>query len=185
VDRELALFACQQEEGRPLLELRGPGYRRELGVDVAGQEVQVWPTSTPRLVAVYPGQDALLVDFETRGTIGLQPRDRVLLVDGPRALVRRGDSLVLIDVEAAQEQPLAALPRPIVDVRRQPPVVVVSPFVVDVRQGKVLGQESHRPLAVTAEGHVLVALGREQDADALAVGPLQWRTPRPVSETRP
>ncbi len=187
VDRELALFACEQEEGRPLLELRGPGYRHQLEIPVAGQAVQTWPTASPRLVPVYPGQDALLVDFEKKRTVALEPRDSVLLVAGSRALVRRADNLLLIDVDTKVERPLAALPDPLPDVRLQPPVAVVSPFVIDLERARVLGTEAGRPLAVTRDGHVLVALGRDASADAVALGPLLWRHPQPLdsAEDRP
>ena len=182
VDRGLALFACEQEEGRPLLELRGPGFRRELEIPVAGQAVRNWPASTARLIPVYPGQDALLVDFEKQATVALEPRDSVLLVAGSRALVRRGDDLLLIDVDSALERPLATLPHPIPDVQLQPPVAVVSPFVIDIERGKVLGTESGRPLAVTRDGHVLVAAGHDASADAVAVGPLLWRRPQALPQ---
>jgi hypothetical protein len=182
VNRELALFACEQEEGRPLLELRGPGLRQELQIEVTGQATQIWPTNAPRLVPVYPGQDALLVDFEKRRTVPLQPRDGVLLVDGPRALVRRGDDLILLDVDAATEQALATLPQPLPDLVLEPPVAVVSPFVIDAHRGEVLGTQARRPLALTVDGHVLVATGRDADAGALARGPLVWRRPVPLKQ---
>ncbi len=181
VDRELALFACEQEEGRPLLELRGPGYRQQLEIPVAGQAVRTWPTANPRLVPIYPGQDALLVDFARKSTVPLKPRDTVLGVVDAHALVRREDHLVLVDVDATSERPLAALPDAIPDILIQEPVVVVSPLVIDVARGEVLGTISRRPLAATTDGHVLVVLGAEASADRLAIGPLQWQRPHPPS----
>jgi hypothetical protein len=181
VTRELALFACEQDEGRPLLELRGPGYVQKLDVPVAGQATQVWPRHTNRLVPVYPGQDAVLVDLAKKRTQLLLPRDRVLLVDGPRALLRREDNLLVVNVDTGSETPLAALPSPVADVIVQSPMAVVTPFVVDVRQGNVIGTLSRRPLAVTTQGHVLVALGRDGDANQVARGPLLWQEPEPIA----
>ena len=178
--RQLALFACELEEGRPELELRGVGFLSRLKIPVSGQAVGTWPLASPRLVPVYPGQDALLMDFETRKPVALKPRDTVLLTAGSRALVRREDDLLIADVDAKNETRLVKLPDPLPDVVTQRPLAAVSPFVIDVAQGRVVGTFAGRPLALTDEGRVLIAAGQDARGKQLAMGPLRWLSPTPI-----
>ncbi len=187
--RGLVLAACGSAEGRPPLTLLSLAKNVSLDQEVAPQSHDRWPGETPRLVAVYPGAGALLVDMDRRSTVPLSPGDGVVSTSGARALVRRGRSLHLFDAGTGRWQSLAGTTALHPYLVRSGPVAVVSPLVVDVGKGRLLGQVEQRPLAVTTTGSVLVAIGGDGSADRLAVGPLQWVSPSPsrgkVFETPP
>ena len=61
-------------------------------------------------------------------------------------------------------------------------IVAVSPLVVDLAAGKLLGGVPGRPLAVADDGRVLVAAGGDASADRLAMGPLVWRLPEQAGQ---
>jgi hypothetical protein len=163
VAREAALLACERttgpEPGRNEVELWSGGERRPLGVFVTAQAADAWPGAPTRLVPLYPGREAVLVDLE-RGTVQpLSEGDHVLAVSGTRALVWRGRELVLVDVEANAITPLATVAEVVPDVVRQPPMVAVGSVLVDVERGAVVGTLAERALAMTRTGEILVALG--------------------------
>jgi len=181
VAREAALLACERttgpEPGRNEVELWSGGERRPLGVFVTAQAADAWPGAPTRLVPLYPGREAVLVDLE-RGTVHpLSEGDHVLAVSGTRALVWRGRELVLVDVEANAITPLATVAEVVPDVVRQPPMVAVGSVLVDVERGAVVGTLAERALAMTRTGEILGALGGPGDAATLATGPLAWRRP--------
>jgi len=178
--RGLVLAACGAVEGRPPLALLSLAKNVSLDQEVAPQSHDRWPGATPRLVAVYPGAGALLVDMDRRRTIPLAAGDAVIATSGARALVRRGRSLRLFDAATGKWQPLAGTTDLHPHLVRSGQVAVVSPLVVDVGKGKLLGQVEQRPLAVTTTGSVLVAVGGDATADRLAIGPLRWVSPSPV-----
>lgn len=181
VARDAALVACERtsgpDEGRNEVELWRGGARRALGVFVTGQAADAWPGPPTRLVALYPGREAALVDLE-RGTVHpLVEGDHVLGTSGARALVQRGPELVLVDVEQGATTPLATVPEAVPEVVRQPPMVAVGSVLVDVDRAVVVGTLAERPLGLTRTGEVLVALGNPGDDAEFATGPLAWRRP--------
>jgi len=181
VAREAALLACERttgpDQGRNEVELWSGGERRPLGLFVTAQAADAWPGPPTRLLALYPGREAALLDLE-RGTVHpLSEGDHVLGVSGTRALVQRGRELVLVDVESNATTPLATVEDPVPELVRQPPMVAIGSVLVDVDRGAVVGTLAERALAVTRTGEVLVALGGPGDAATLATGPLAWRRP--------
>ncbi|MBN2195058.1 MAG: hypothetical protein JW751_19735 [Polyangiaceae bacterium] len=181
VSREVALFACERadgpDQGKSEVELWGKGTRRRLGIFVTPQATDTWPGPPSRLVPLYPGREAVLVDLERNRTHSLLAGDHVLAVAEGRAVVQREDMLVLVDVDGDTTTTLATIPDRFPDVLRRPPVAVVGSLVVDAERGVVLGSVAGRPLAATRTGFVLVALGRDGDASTVGQGPLVWRRP--------
>jgi len=181
VARDAALLACERmagpEKGRHEVELWSEGARRPLGVFVTAQAADAWPGPPTRLVALYPGRDATLVDLEHGTVHPLVEGDHVLSTSGARALVQRGREVVLVDVERDVTTPLGTVPDAVPEVVRQPPMVAIGSVLVDVDRGAVVGTLAERPLGLTRTGEVLVALGGPGDAAAPATGPLAWRRP--------
>lgn len=178
--RGLLLVACSVPKS-PLkanVELLTPAGRIDLGVAVAPTSVDRWPVLPPsRLVALYPGSEVMLVDLERRKSLPLRPGDRVITTSGARALLRRGSSIYVYDAEALTETQLIADSGRFADVVVEGALVAVGSRVLNVNEGKLLGDVSGRPLALTREGDVLIADGGAPSADRLARGPLRWRKP--------
>jgi hypothetical protein len=183
-DRGLVLGVCSGGPLQKQLLLLGRGVRVALGLEVNSPSVDAPSGDTPRLFAVYPGRDAVLVDLDQKTLYRLSPEDSVLGVDGPRALVRRQAALWLLDMAANTTRAVTELGRELGDWLRSGTMVAVGPWVVDVRTGRLLGKVARRPLAVARSGYALVALGQEADAQHLAVGPLRWVKPELPSSTR-
>jgi hypothetical protein len=178
--RGLLLVACPgKNPQKAAVELVGAGYRLELGVEVQPTSIDAWPARATRLVPLYPGLDALLVDLERRATVRLEPGDQVLATNGGRALVRRRGGVALLDVDKGTTKlvvpKLAALPSVLVEET----IAVVGAEVLDPLRDDPLGTISGRPLALTAAGDVLVARGGPPSAERLALGPLVWEQPAP------
>jgi hypothetical protein len=179
VTRGLLIVACAEERGgRSIASLVGPGYRKDLNLVLAPQSHDRWPAGSPRLVPLYPGQDTVLVDMDRRASIALTRGDSVIATSGPRALVRRGESLWIYDADQGRERPLRGRTHRLAQVLRTASIAVVSPLVIDVRRGQLLGEVKPHPWAVARDGRVLTATGGGADADRLAVGPLRWVAPR-------
>lgn len=180
--RGLLLVACPgKNPQKAAVELVGIGYRLELGVEVQPTSIDVWPDRPTRLVALYPGADALLLDLERRTTVRLEPGDQVIATNGPRALVRRKNGIVLLDVEKPSTKVLVPKLSPLPFILVEGTVAAVGSDVVDVLRDDPLGSVSARPLAVTASGDVLVARGGPPSAERLALGPLVWERPTPAA----
>jgi hypothetical protein len=172
--RERLLVTCKRERGRPQLALVGPGVFLPLEAEFAARDDAPWRAEVKRLIPVYPGQDALLVDLDRQRAAPLAPRDLVLATADGNALVLRGERLVVHDADSGTERVLEVegVRTPEVHVRGS--LVVASPWLVDLGRGSVLGSFQGRPLALLASGEVAVARGRDADAGRLAQGPLTW-----------
>ncbi|HEX6272623.1 MAG TPA: hypothetical protein VFZ53_06280 [Polyangiaceae bacterium] len=176
--RGLLLVGCPgKNPQKAAVELVGAGYRLELGVEVQPTSLDAWPGTPTRLVALYPGLDALLVDLERRAVVRLEPGDQVLTTNGPRALVRRRGSIVLVDVDKNSTKTLAPRLSRLPFVLVQGTAVAVGNTVFDVLRDEPLGTVSGRPLALAPSGEALVARGGPPSAERLALGPLAWEKP--------
>jgi hypothetical protein len=176
--RGLLLVACPgKNPQRATVELVGAGTRLELGVEVQPTSIDAWPGSPTRLVALYPGVDALLFDLERRTTLRLEAGDQVLASGGARALVRRRGAILLVDVDKNSTKTLVPKLPPLPFIVVQGTMAVVGTAVVDVLRDDPLGTVSGRPLALTPSGDVLVARGGPPSAERLALGPLVWERP--------
>lgn len=184
--RNLLLVTCAGPKGKSDAILIGKDVVKPMGIElaaIAGDRVQ---EAMPRLVALHPGADAVLIDLETRRLDRLPAGDRVLSVAANRALVLRKKSLVLHEA-FGQETVLPGEVAPVSRMLLRGGTVVVPPYVVDVARGTLLGFTQESPLAVSTDGAVLSA-APEGDAarngsHAMA-GPLKWSMPAPALAPR-
>jgi hypothetical protein len=178
--RGLLVVACPgKNPQRAAVELVGVGYRLELGVEIQPTSIDAWPDRPTRLLPLYPGSEALLVDLDRKATFRLEPGDQVVATSGTRALVRRRGTVVLVDAEKNTTKTLVPKLPPLPFVLVQGSLAVVGSDVVDVLRDDPLGTISGRALALTPSGEVLVARGGPPSAERLALGPLVWEQPPP------
>lgn len=163
------------------LYLVAPGFVKDLEADLAATNLDVPPTTTPRLVPLRPGARSVLVDFDDRRLHELEPDDRIVATYESRALVRRGRKLVLYDASTQRAHTLdgstAAFPTLLVN----GPFAFVEPYLVDLSQGKVVLEHAGIPLALTDTGRLLVA-DVEPHGGEWARGPLSWLEPPGADE---
>lgn len=177
--RQLLLVACAGAGSRWPLSLVGPGYRNELGIDLAPTDRMHPCEPSPRLLAVHPGRDTLLLDLQARAFVPLSAGDSVLCTHESWALVERDHTLVLFDVDDKRETVLAEGVADLPELFLNFPAVFVSPLGVDVAEGRTIGHldVEARPLALTRDGRVLLPV-RAQAGD-FATGPLRWASLSP------
>ncbi|MCC6215291.1 MAG: hypothetical protein IT376_10505 [Polyangiaceae bacterium] len=183
-ERGRVVVACAGASGRPTLHLGGAGSLRELALPradgeapaaltLAVGETDAFPGPPSRLLALHAGRDTALLDLSDETLHALPPRAVVIATHGERALVAGATSLTVVRVGAEDALAVgAAAPSP--DVVVGVGVGVVSPWVVDLARGEVLGTIDRRPLAVSRDGRALVAEGADADAGRLASGPARW-----------
>ena len=175
--RGVLLVACASEEGPRSLRLALRDANQDLGIVVGPFELDTLLPDAPRLIPVYsfPAPGSALVDLDTRQVIPLAPRDKVVATRGPNVLVRRNDELFLGDATKPLQRlgPVALLS----PVLRESALVFVAPWVIDMGQGRALGQVTGDGMALSRQGAVLVARVAA-DAQRVAHGPLSWVNPR-------
>lgn len=184
--RDQILLGCAtpKRPGRLLVELVHETGRIPLDIDVAALSFDE-PLGEPRrLVALYPGADAVLFDLERRQLHRLRAGDAVLHSVGSRAVVRRGLSLYVFDTETAVETPLNGKLDPFAGVLTQGDLVYAGPLLVDARSGSSIGSVPGPGLSLTPFGAVLTPETRAS-AISLAIGPLRWRMPIATQQTEP
>lgn len=156
---------------------------RKLNLLAQGDEVDSLDPFGRHLFFTKNDADDTTFDLET-GKQRLSPKwQRELGFAGARTLVNRGGRLVLLD--GASERELGPLDSEYPEVMHSGAVYLVSPFVVDLAQGKLLGGLPTAPVGQTA--HVL-AVARDgmlltQFSNAptpFYLGPLQWYAPGPA-----
>jgi hypothetical protein len=180
--RELFIVGCAQKKktGHVSLELVTRDGRKPLNLELASVELDREVSDSARLVALYPGSDTLLFDADRRDLITLQPGDSVIATRQARALIRRGNALVLYDAEARHETALPGQLDKYPDILRAPPFVFVSPTLINLDTAQVAGASKQRPLALSSNGQLLLP-ELPSDAPNWAHGPLHWLTPPPTS----
>jgi hypothetical protein len=148
---------------------------KPMGIELSASTGDRVQDGAPRLVALHPGADAVLVDLETRQLEKLQPGDRILTVSGARALVLRKKNVVLHQI-GGQELTLPGEVLPVARMLLKGGTVVVPPYVLDLARGTLIGLTSEAPLAVASDGAVLSA-ATGADTTHAAMGPLKWTLP--------
>lgn len=175
--RQRALVTCRQKKGKPLLHLVGPGLNLDLGIEVTPRGDSWVSATAQRLIPIYPGQEALLVDLDQNQTFPLKERDLVLSTHLGRALVLREEQLWVVDVDSGDSTDLRVnrvrMPR----VLEAGAKVAVDRWLVDLDQKTISAPLPHRPLALTPAGDVLLPRGQDSDGTHLPQGPLEWLTP--------
>ncbi len=177
---QLLLIGCTGKSTvKAEVELVAAGFRKQLKVAVQATELDAEATQGQRLVPVYPGAEALLVDLETRDVHALEPGDLVIALWGSRALLRNRQTLRIYDAAKRSFQKLDVELSRISDVLSAGQFVFVSPALVDLGRGEIKSKSPLRPLAVSNDGKLLVAEGGAGSAERLALGPLRWIAPTP------
>lgn len=156
--------------------LFGSGFSKNL-------QSELYETSTDRdavvgtrLVPLYPGSDASVVDLERREVLPLPAGSRVLASNGSQALIWRGSDLHRYDAATKQELRLAhgVLKNP--DLLQAGSSVLLSPFVILGCDGPALTSPA-RALALSTSGFVLTATSGAAapagPSNAIQ-GPLHW-----------
>ncbi|HXK18615.1 MAG TPA: hypothetical protein VNG33_12470 [Polyangiaceae bacterium] len=155
--------------------LFGPGYAKNL-------QSELYETSTDRdaavgtrLVPLYPGSDASLVDLELRVVFPLPSGSRVITTSGALALIWRDNDIYAYDARGKTEQRLAhgTLKNP--DLFQAGSSVLLSPFVVVGPSGPVFPSPA-RALAISVGGFVLTASPPASGGafPGAIQGPLHW-----------
>lgn len=178
-DRGLSLVACatSKKTSKRDVWLLGANYAKDLKSQLYETGTDREAVSGARLVPLYAGSEAGLVDLEHRELLPLPATSRVVSVVGETALLWRGSELYRYDARSRSESRLArgVLRNP--DLLRSGMAVLLSPFVV-VGDGPALRSPTERPLALSLTGHLLV--GREAPAAGASAtgepvyGPLHW-----------
>lgn len=176
--RQVLVIACTAARGRSPVELVGVGYRLDLAISVEPRSVDHGAPQDSRLVALYPGAGTVLLDLDRRELHTLEPGDAILAIDGLRALLRRGRELRFYDAATRTLSAAVGTVAQLADVLREPPIVFITPLVVDVARAAVAREldPAERPLAVTSDGRVLTAAQPAAER-ALAIGPLKLGLP--------
>lgn len=183
------LFGCNGSGFRKQLELRGSdGSASTLEQTVAPRLDAFVRRVSARLLAVYPGADAGVVDLEQRRYVPLLAGDHVVSVFGARVLVQRGTQLRWVDVEAAAGAPAAAPngvalgeTEPLLEPLLAGGYAYVRPWLVELTSGTATRVEEP-VLAVDTSGRVLVAASG--GSATVARGPLRWSAPFPAAPAR-
>jgi hypothetical protein len=171
-ERELVLAACSPpapplKKGKPVpppsgkrqVWLFGAGFAKDLHGELYETSTDRDAVLGTRLVPIYPGSDAGLVDLERRELLPLAPGSRVVTTHGALALLWRDNDLYRYDAQTKSEQRLAhgVLKNP--DLLQAGSSVLLSPFVVVDVEAPALTSPT-RPLALSAGGFVLTESSR-------------------------
>jgi hypothetical protein len=192
--REQALVTCAlpKKPGKREVWLFASGYAKNLQSELYETSTDREAVLGARLVPLYPGSDARLVDLERRDVLALAAGSRVIQTSGSTALLWRGNELFSYDAEHQKEQRLAQGVAKNPDLLRAGSAALLSPFVVLDAAAPALQSPTSEPLALSSSGHVLTG---QQPAGAGATaapaasiqGPLHWldaRLPPPDGPPR-
>ena len=188
-DRELVVAACAPP---PPKKLKGhapppPTFKREIWLFGAGfaknLQSELYETSVDReavagtrLVPLYPGSEAGLLDLERRELLPLPSGSRVLATSGALAVIWRESDLYRYDAQTRSEQRLAHGVSKNPDLLRNGGSILLSPFVIVGSNGPARsGPEV--ALALTASGMVLTGSSQAPSGargSGLIQGPLHW-----------
>lgn len=202
-ERGLVLAACSPpappkkkgkspppSNGKRQVWLFGAGFAKDLQSELYETSTDRPATVGTRLVPLYPGSEARLVDLERRELLPLASGSRVITTRGALALVWRESDLYRYDAESKTEQRLARGVHKNPDLMQAGSSVLLSPFVVVDVEGPAWTSPA-RALALSAGGFVLTGTGDAEAAGGSARrsirGPLHWvdaRLPPPDGPPR-
>lgn len=186
-ERGLVLATCAPppppKKGRAAKSVPASG-KREVWLFASGYaknlQSELYETSTDRqalidtrLVPLYPGSEASVVDLERREVLPLPPGSRVLATSGTRALIWRGNDVLGYDALTKQEQPLAHGVQKNPDLLQAGSNVLLSPFVILGCEAPALASPA-RALALSTSGFVLTASSGGSGPTGAIQGPLHW-----------
>lgn len=157
--------------------LVGDGVYLDLKLELGPTGADRWATTSPRLVPIHAGVERRLLDMDTKTLLPLLPTDSVVATFGTHALLIREGEVELTDpIERRSLLEVAdidVLPTLLVS----SPVAWVSPVVLDLARGVVLGSTEGAVYALSTDGRVLQS-SHQAKGDELPLGPLLWKTPR-------
>lgn len=188
--RQLALVTCTlpKKPGKREVWLFGPGYSKNLRVELYETATDRQAQSGVRLVPLYPGSESALVDLERRELLPLAAGSRVVAVAGERALLWRGTELTSYDARSKTERSVARGVTRNPDLLQTGQALLLTPFVVIGAEPPALTSPTDRPLALSNRGHVLGAAQAPGVPSGAAIeGPLHWldaRVPAPDGPPR-
>jgi len=171
--------AAAAPSGKREVWLFGPGYAKNLQSELYETSTDREAAVGARLVPLYPGSEASLVDLEQRVVLPLPSGSRVITTRGPLALIWRDSDLYRYDANSKSEQHLAhgILKNP--DLLQAGSSVLLSPFVVVGVSGPAFPSPL-RALAMSESGFVLTASPNGAPpaaagaAESAIQGPLHW-----------
>lgn len=157
--------------------LFGQGLAKNLHVEVYATSTDQEAVAGARLVPLYPGSQATLVDLERRELLPLEPGSRVLTTNAALALIWRDHDIFRYDALTQTEERLAHGVARNPDLLRTGKSVLLSPFVIVGLDGPAWASPEH-PLALTENGHVLTGsteqAGQTNGTASAIQGPLRW-----------
>lgn len=177
------LVACTAKPRYWPLELHGARPRVALGVyvDAVPRETMRWPADRivipgPRVhprrtPAELPFRGAA-IDMQTQTVVRPPDGGTLVAVDGDAMLIRRAGTLFWRTVGSATETRVIEVGSSSHSRLENGRYLTVAGTLIDTANGKVLGELSLSPLAVSIDHHVLVAASKRGRA---LVGPLEWR----------
>jgi hypothetical protein len=176
--RELFIVGCAQKKGsgRVSLELATATGHKPLAIELASSELDRDLSDSPRLVPLYPGADSALFDADKREVLPLQAGDIVVTTRAAHALIRRGSALLIYDADTHTEHALPGIVDKYPQILVSAPFALVSPLLVNMDTGSVVGQTKQRALALSSNGQLL-ASQTDPAASGLTQGPLHWLRP--------
>jgi hypothetical protein len=154
------------------------GYAKNLHVELYETSTDREAVVGGRLVPLYPGSEAALLDLERRELLPLAVGSRVVATSGTLALIWRDSDLYRYDAVTKTEQRLAhgVLKNP--DLLQAGNTVLLSPFVIVGCEAPALASPP-QALAVSSAGFVLTATPATDTPGSAAIrtaiqGPLHW-----------
>ena len=150
------------------------GYAKNLRSQLYETSIDREAVIGDRLVPLYPGSDASLLDLERRELLPLAAGSRVVATNGTLALIWRGSDLYRFDALTQVEERLAQGVLKTPDLLQAGNTVLLSPFVVVGCDAPALASPAHA-LAVARTGFVLTSTPVPDPPGAPAIqGPLHW-----------
>lgn len=158
--------------------LFGSGYAKNLQSELYETSTDREAVLGTRLVPLYPGSNASLLDLERRELLPLAAGSRVVASNGALALIWRDSELYRYDAATKTEQLLAHGVLKTPDLLQAGSAVLLSPFVIVGCESPAFSSPP-RALALSSSGFILTAAppadsqGSPQPGAAIA-GPLRW-----------
>mgnify|MGYP001548574692 CR=1 FL=1 len=159
--------------------LFGAGYSKNLQSELYETSLDRDSVTGVRLVPLYPGSEAGLLDLERRELLPLATGSRVLATNGALALIWRDSDLYRYDAVAKTEQRLARGVLKTLELLQTGNAVLLSPFVVVGVEGPALVSPA-QPLALSSSGFLLIGAATLDSLPSVAPaqgtlrGPLHW-----------
>jgi len=169
--------------------LFGSGYSKNLRSELYETSIDRDSVAGARLVPLYPGSEAGLLDLERRELLPLPTSSRVLATNGTLALIWRDADLYRYDAATKAEQRLAHGVLKTPELLQAGGAVLLSPFVILGCDGPALASPA-QPLALSSSGFVLTATpAPDSPPGSLATrntiqGPLHWVDAKPASDAK-